>query len=530
MEQVYKILLVDDEEEVRTSIIKKIDWQKVGFQVVGDAENGLDAMEKIEQLEPDVVLTDIRMPYMNGLDLAEHLQKTRPSVKVVIFSGFDDFEYAKQAIKLNIMEYILKPVNAEEMIEILLRMKQTLDEEVQHLRDITSLQESFRKNLTILRENFLSNLVKGRVEKADIAILMEEYGLSLQNGRCWVSAKVMVRDVVADSWKSRNLLSVSVRRLLEDRLENFGIQSCFHRPSGICVIAALESEQQLSELTALFSDVCREARKILNCTIVIGIGRVVDRLDNIHKSYGEAREAVAYSATAGDVVFISDVETKTDTLLRLDEKDEKELTYALKFSDEEIIQSCVESICGRMKNVEVAQTGYQAYIIDILSVILRVVQKSGLDEKIVFGEYADYNGVLTGICNAQSMEKWLCDVCFAISGSLVKERVGTTQSMIEKAKQYIKENYANSALSLEMVCSHLHISTAYFSTMFKKEVGESYISYLTGIRMEQAAILLKNTEEKTYLIAAQVGYDEPNYFSYVFKKKYGVSPNKFRGK
>ena len=263
---------------------------------------------------------------------------------------------------------------------------------------------------------------------------------------------------------------------------------------------------------------------------MIGIGRVVDRLESIHQSYGEAREAVAYSATVGDVVFISDVETKTDTLLRLDEKDEKELTYALKFSDEEIIQSCVESICGRMKNAEQTQTGYQAYVIDILSVILRVVQKSGLDEKIVFGEYTDYNGVLTGIGNAESMGEWLCDVCFAISGSLVKERMGTTQTMIEKAKQYIKENYANSALSLEMVCSHLHISTAYFSTMFKKEVGESYISYLTGIRMEQAAMLLKNTEEKTYLIAAQVGYDEPNYFSYVFKKKYGVSPNKFRGK
>ena len=156
MNEPYKILLVDDEAEVRTSIIRKIDWSAVGFQVVGDAENGVDALEKIEQLEPDVVLTDIRMPYMDGLEMAERLREIHPSIKVVLFSGFDDFEYAQKAIKLNIIEYILKPVNAEEMMEILLRIKGTLDEEIQRLRDLTNLQESFRKNLPILREKFLS--------------------------------------------------------------------------------------------------------------------------------------------------------------------------------------------------------------------------------------------------------------------------------------------------------------------------------------------------------------------------------------
>lgn len=528
MNEAYKILLVDDEAEVRTSIIKKIDWSAVGFQVVGDAENGLDAMEKIEQIEPDVVLTDIRMPYMDGLELAEQLQKVRPSIKIVLFSGYDDFEYAKKAIQLNIIEYILKPVNAEEMMGILSRIRTTLDEEMQRLRDLTNLQESFRKNLPILREKFLSNLVKGDVEVSDVPILMKEYGLSLPEGKCWVAAKVVAQDLEDTTWKSRNLLSVSVQGLLEDRLKDFGIYNCFQRPSGICVIVAMQEECELSLLTTCFGEVSREARKILDCSLVVGIGRIVDKIEDLSKSYAEAREAVAYSPTAGDVVFIADVEPKKDTILHLYEKDEKELSHALKFGDEEIIQSCVESICGRIQQPELQ--GFQAYIIDILSVILRVVQKNGLDEKIVFGKYADYNGVLTDIQDAQALQDWLCGVCFAISGSLYRERVGTTQNMIEKAKRFIGENYANSAFSLEMVCSYLHISTAYFSTVFKKEVGESYISYLTSIRMEKAATLLKETDDKTYQIAAKVGYDEPNYFGYVFKKKFGVSPNKFRGK
>ena len=127
--ELYRIILVDDEEEVRKSIVRKIGWEEAGFQVAGDAENGEDALEKIEALEPDVVLTDIRMPYMDGLTLAERIRQKYPSMKIVIFSGYDDFEYAKQAIKLNVTEYILKPVNVEELTAILKRIKVNLDQD-----------------------------------------------------------------------------------------------------------------------------------------------------------------------------------------------------------------------------------------------------------------------------------------------------------------------------------------------------------------------------------------------------------------
>lgn len=126
----YSIILVDDEEEVRKSIIRQIKWQETGFWVAGDAENGQDALEKLDSLQPDLVLTDIRMPYMDGLALAEQIRKRYPSTKVVIFSGYDDFEYAQKAIKLNVTEYILKPVNVEELTSILKRIKANLDQEI----------------------------------------------------------------------------------------------------------------------------------------------------------------------------------------------------------------------------------------------------------------------------------------------------------------------------------------------------------------------------------------------------------------
>ena len=170
----YRIILVDDEEEVRKSIIRKIDWTSVGFTVVGDAENGEEALEKIEGLEPDVVLTDIRMPYMDGLTLAERIRQKYPSMKIVIFSGYDDFEYAKRAIKLNVTEYILKPVNVEELTAILKRIKTNLDEEIEQKRNVTLLRENYRKSLPILREQFLKDLISRPMEKETVLDLVEE--------------------------------------------------------------------------------------------------------------------------------------------------------------------------------------------------------------------------------------------------------------------------------------------------------------------------------------------------------------------
>ena len=141
-----------------------MEWESLGFEVAGDAENGEEALEKVEQLQPDVVITDIRMPYMDGLTLTRRIRQKYPSMRVLIFSGFDDFEYAQQAIKLNVTEYILKPVNVEELSEILTRVRENLDEEIEQRSNINSLRESYLRNQPILRELFLNDLVLGATE------------------------------------------------------------------------------------------------------------------------------------------------------------------------------------------------------------------------------------------------------------------------------------------------------------------------------------------------------------------------------
>ena len=220
----YRIMLVDDEEEVRKAIIRKMDWERLGFTVVADAENGEDALEKLEQLEqmePDVIMTDIRMPYMDGLTLTARIREKYPFMKVLIFSGYDDFEYAQQAIKLNVTEYILKPVNGQELTKILKRVRISLDEEIEHRRNIDALRENYMENLSILRELFLSDLVRGNTDMAGTVPKMREYGIDILDACKWIVAVIHVEQVEWTEtqvlFQHQELIPISVRGLVEDR-------------------------------------------------------------------------------------------------------------------------------------------------------------------------------------------------------------------------------------------------------------------------------------------------------------------------
>ena len=195
MKELYKILLVDDEEEVRKSIIKKINWEEEGFLVVGDAENGVEALEKIENLNPDLVFTDIRMPYMDGLELINEINIRYPLIKSIIFSGFDDFDYAKEAIKMGVIEYVLKPVSAVELTEILRKVHKSMDEELDKKRDIERLRRGYQASIPILREQFLNGIIHGSISASEIDYAMSEYDINLNNADRYMVAAVHIDDM-----------------------------------------------------------------------------------------------------------------------------------------------------------------------------------------------------------------------------------------------------------------------------------------------------------------------------------------------
>lgn len=522
----YKIMIVDDEAEVREAIARKIDWNALGFEIVADAENGRDALEKVESLDLDVVLTDIKMPFMDGLQFGAELARRKPAVKLIIFSGFDTFEYAQEAIKLNVVEYVLKPVNAEELSKILARVKETLDSEIAQRRNIAQLTDSYQKSLPLMREKFLNELLRGPMDPADVEKQMERFGVSVRDGRykavavCEVDIKSGEKPAL-----SPELLPVSLRQMVDDQLRGQCHREIFLSMNDLIVVTAWDADP-VERLMSLLGEVCAECRRVLGVTVTIGLGRPKEKTEGLYESYAEAREAAEYKATtgAGKVIYIQDMERLERTSVEADVHREQQLLSAIKFGSREQIEGLVDLLLYETSN----SLSTQARVVGILGILLPIIQRYGLGEADMLGKQDAWLPMLAEHTPKERLRDWLLSVCQRMSGCLDQRRISTAKRLVEEAERYIRESYHEKDLSVDRLCDHLHISQSYFSTIFKQETGHSYVQYLTDVRMEHAVELLRTTDDKTYLVAEKVGYDEPNYFSYVFKKRFGVSPSQFR--
>lgn len=532
----YRMILVDDEEEVRKGIIRKIDWEALGFQVVGDAENGQDALEKIEQLEPDVVMTDIRMPYMDGLTLTSWIRQKYPSVKVLIFSGFDDFEYAQQAIKLNVTEYILKPVNVEELTRILNKVRENLDQEIEQRRDVDLLRESYLSSLPILRELFLNDMVRGNMLAENIRQKLEEYKIDILGAEKWLTAVINVENEATEETgltlhQEKELIPISVKSLLEDNLKDYCRFTAFNSAVGITLIAAVDGEKKQTSLIDLLGDICKEIKRILQVTVTIGIGYFSRELEQLPAAYQSAVDALGYREIVGTgkTIYINDMEPVSRGKLQLETRDEADLIAVVKFGTREKIEAAARSFAARMEGARVHMRQLQVYQMSIMNCLIRLMQQQDLELRAMFGTDEMYGKVIYGNMKPEEFASVITEVGCRMNEAMNRERDKTAKKVILEAKQYILDHYQDPELSVDVMCRQLHMSPAYFSTVFKRETGQTYIAYLTEVRLDKAVELLNTTDDKTYVIAQKVGYQEQNYFSYVFKKRFGISPTKFRG-
>lgn len=540
MEKLYKILIVDDEEVIRTSIIRRIPWKEVGFEVVGDAENGEDALEKIPALEPDLVMTDIRMPYMDGLKLAEEIRKEWDDMEIVIFTGFDEFEYAQQAIKQNVMEYILKPVNGQELQEILVKLKLKLDEKLAQKQDVEKLRDCYRQMLPIQTAYFWNELIHGELTEEEMKEGVEQYVLcGREAGACWVVASVRTEIPHDDSesgitleQEERGIWYLTVKNVLNEKLTGKYDHTIFSGRihSGIQILFGLKQETEIISIIHSLHQACQECRKLFKLEITVGIGNICSNISGIYTSYMESRDALGYHTVLerNRVIYIKDVETEKEELLTFDEISRAELEQAVSFGDRSKMETVIDKLISKMECAKVHGSQCQIYLVAIFSTITQMMQKHKLDAASIWGNEKDYLQILIRCIESHSIRNFLLNTCVSLNENILRGRKDNIENTIQRAKNFILENYANPELSVDMLCDYLHISPTYFSTVFKKETGETYVSWMTNVRLEKAVDLLLNTEEKTCVIAWEVGYPEANYFSYVFKKKYGVSPSKFR--
>jgi len=523
----YKIMIVDDEEDVREGIVSRINWDKLGYVVAAVAENGQDALEKAENYDLDVVLTDIKMPFMNGLDMSAQLTRRQPGIKIIILSGFEEFEYAKAAIKLNVLEYVLKPINVAELTEVFLRVKQLLDNNIAEQRDIEALRDYYQRSLPIMRERFLTELLWGVVPDDEISNQQRQYKLSV-DGMPYLVALAFQLDEKADIALSLELAPISVKRVIEEQFAGRCLIEAFISSSIIAAVTAWDTPNRIGEIQSIANEVCTHCLRAFGFTISAGIGRACTDMRELHNSFSEARSALEYKHIAGygKAIYIRDMEVARRETPSIGAREEENLLFAIKFGSKKQLEDCIDSFL--LKQEDCLDWEKQAYALSLFSVIYRIAQRYELTHaKDIYERLhnfiSGYNTTVTG-----ATKEKIFDICTRMSEYLRTQRETAAQNLAQKAKAFIDAHYYENDLSVERVCEYLHVSPSYFSTIFRQETGRSYIQYLTELRLNKAVELLRATDEKTYIIARQVGYDEPNYFSYVFKKRFGVSPTRYR--
>ena len=406
------------------------------------------------------------------------------------------------------------------------------------------MRENYIRSLPILRENFLNELVSHSMDPAIVESRMREYDLDLLGAKKWIAAAIDIEEPEKERMgqlaihQEKDLIPISVMQILEEKLGAYCRFALFNaagiQESGLSVIAAIDGENSQTGLIDVLGDICKETRKILAVPVTIGIGNNSAQLCRVSDSYKEAVNSLGYKAIvgSGSTIYINDMEPVSRGKLEFDGKTEAELGAAIKFGTKERIEASVAQIMERMNDAKVHFRQQQAYMLSVANSMIQLLQLYDLDMEAVFNGELKENGsleMLPGLQKKEDFSIWLLNTALYIHQAMNRERDNTMKQVIREARQYILEHYQEPELSVEQICRHLHMSPAYFSTMFRKETGKTYVAYLTEVRLDKAVELLNKTDDKTYVIAAKVGYQEQNYFSYVFKKRFGVSPTKFRG-
>jgi len=528
----YSLLMVDDEQEVIDVMVRKLDWDAMGFTVCGRAENGIEALELAKELQPDVVMMDIKMPFMDGLEVSSQLKQLFPDIVIIICSGFDEFEFAKEAIALGVEDYLLKPVDSDEIIRVLEKVHGQLDSERARRSGVQELEKYYKKSLPMLRENFLDMLVEGPITEERLRDGITEYKLDLSS-RYYVVSVIHVSTSDMPENMSPRLAQLSVRQLCEEWNKDLEGMYIFNYRGHIVSITPMDDLSGMNQFTDNCARFCRLAKHSCKVTVTVGIGVAVTDPKEIYVSYKSAREAVSYRVLYGCGTAININEINPDEDYSGVDGDEKlqKIFKQIKMGSSQDVENAVADYTASLVESRMNINRFRLELMDTVTRFYKFCINNDVESDKIFGgkdDDSDLYAQLVQMGSADEIGHRIKEISLKIREELMSSRDSKTGSLIKRAEDYVRDNYYNPELTVDMVCSELNLSAAYFSTVFKKETGKTFITYLTDYRMKEAVRLLIEENEKTYIIAERVGYSDANYFSYVFKKQFGVSPTIYK--
>lgn len=527
----YKVMLVDDAEQIRMGIKLKVDWNRHGFEVCAEAGNGREALEILGRTEIDLVITDIRMPVMNGLDLLRKCRAANPKTRFVVLSGYDDFPYVRSAMQTGALDYLLKPVSSDELEDLLRRVNAELDEVLLRQQRETEKKQDSEE---LLRERFILQLAKeGTCDSRATACRSAELGLQTWIGEtmrtCVVTIEMRIPEGRLGETGSRpDLMRAAFQLMCREAARAYGYsaEAFFdpNRPSMIHFLFALGEAPAVSAKPEEFGNCLQsEIARCLHLETVIGIGHPVDDPVELKKGYETALLAWSRSewSKVSQIVRSEGHHENRDVPQQLEKKLEKALEKGEPVLLEEAVTDWLELAGG---------CSAYSYYICITKLILSfdsAIRKYNLEESQLTEQLWSINESLWKCDSNTDLGERLRETGRLILGSVRKSKATGGEEIVLSVCKYLEENYGEE-LSLSRLSEKYYINTAYLSDLFRRQTGKTYSQYLFEVRMKRASELLEDDDLRVFDIAALVGFPNTGYFCTVFKRQFGLSPAEYR--
>lgn len=527
----YKVFLVEDEIFVRESMIESDIWKGDDFVLAGEASDGEMALPLIEEIRPDILITDIKMPFMDGLELSRIVKKNMPFIKIIILSGYDEFRYAKEAMNIGITEYIVKPLSSEDLLKALNKVSMQIERERKELQNYENVNKYLKDSMEIMKERFLNDLSTGVIPAVEAIEKAKSLGVNILSR--YYTIALLILDTKE---KNRSELEYSehlkVEKVINGMIDsNPGILKFTRNLKQIVLIMKGDNPSELENncyMTA--KSIKSEVEGSTDCLLTISIGGVRERIRGIADSFADAETAWNYNYIFGKhkIIGIKDTYIGKFGPNRMHILEEDGIFNFLRTGEKSDIPNLVASYAERIMANKMSSFLYAYIFINMTVAVNKFIEEMGGNVQSIFPEVDNLEDILMSIDTVEKfnayMEKIL-NIALDFRENKKNSKYGET---IVKAKEYIIKNYSESNLTLNSVAGHVNVSPSHFSTIFAQETGETFIEYLTAIRIRRAMELLKTTNIKITEIAFEVGYKEPHYFSQLFKKVTGKSPKSFR--
>lgn len=533
-----RLLIVDDEKLIRKGLIKILGRYGDSFQVIGEAANGLEALELIKENCPDVIITDVKMPQMDGIELIKNMEITYPEIRKIVLSGFDEFNYVRDTMRRGAADYLLKPVDEEQLVDLLKKITSDIGKENERKAKEMNLKAKLNESLPLLKEQFVRELVsEKKYSESKIKSKLESYNITILPGIYYVvifdiDNYAMIYE--RNGSEAARLETFIIKNIAEESIGNLvSFFSCSINHELVVSVSIPEGEHK--KLKEVIDTTFNNLNTYSGVRFTMSLGTPVDSLGKLKESYDAASDLLSHRfyndvsslITSETISRKKNAGSGNETIANSFERLENRLKNCVELANHDQVRNTINDLCKYLTDLRYDSREAVKFLAETYMKMQMSFPEFGKAVSEMHGYEYSYAKVLELYDTLDEIKKYTIDFYAGVLKMIGELRKRKDKKLVEVVKDYIFKHY-NEDITLNKIAEIVYMNPSYICDLFKNQTGEHFVVFLTRVRIDKAKTLLKDVKIKTYEVGQMVGYEDPTYFSKVFKKVVGVSPSEYK--